>query len=198
VDTLQNHPVNYLSILNSAWTSLVPVICIIIGYFLSTYQKTSDRKIEYIYHQINDFYNPIVSCISKIENISSVTRELSLTASEGWKKLHERSPQPFYNHDEAFKPFEALIEYDKNQFLKEIMPLYKDILDIFTKNYYLADDKSKEFYGEYLKFIEIWNRHLTSPLPDDVYEIIIKNWPNTDLFFNHIKKQLNSLTKKIS
>lgn len=198
MDTLQNHPEAFLHILNTVWTSLVPVICIILGYLLSTCQKISDRKKEYIYRQIIEFYNPIVSCISKIENISSVRKELSEIASEGWKDLHERAPKPFYNHDEEFKPYKALIEYDNDQFLKEIIPLYKDILEIFTKKYYLADKKSKEFYRDYLKFIEIWNRNLVSSLPHEIYERIIKNWPKIDSFFDHIKKQLDSLTNRIS
>jgi hypothetical protein len=198
VQTVPSQSSTIIDLIKFILSLLGPIIGIVIGFILSRIHQSGEKKHEFHYRQINDLYSPLICCIIKIENIMSVQKELADYANEGWKNIHDKAPKPFFDHEKYFQPFKKLIEYDNRQQINEVIPLYREILDIFTNNYFLASNKSQVYYRDYLKFIEIWNRNLTEPFPDEVYEVIVENWPRIDLFFAHIKKEIAILTKAVS
>ncbi len=177
--------------------SLVTLFAVYLAYRFATSQARTKRNADLIEKQLQEFYSPIWGCIKRIRAQGALRADISQASSIGWQKVCARSPDPFLNHDEEFKPYKALIEYDNEKLSSEVMPLYDKALKIFTSKYWLSEDSTRPHYEELYRFIEIWHRYLDRSLPMDALNELEHSEEKLKPFYKEIEKIMIELKSNL-
>lgn len=120
-----------------------------------------------------------------------------MASEEAWKELCRRNPEPFIDNEEKYEPYGKIIEYNNRQLAEELIPLYKKMLEIFSKNYYLAEPKTSEYYGTLCEFIEIWDRSLSKAIPNEVAQKLDHREEKLYPFYDELENRIQELRSKI-
>jgi hypothetical protein len=178
-----------------------PLITLVAGYLGMIYglkQLRTQKKLEFIVRQLNEFYSPLLgyrkAIQAKIELISKVTD----AASEAWKEKSEREPTPFLDHEKEYQPFKKIIEYNNEQLKDELLPLYRKILEIFRENYWLAEDETRRWYSEVSDFVELWDRWITDNIPAPVIAKLNHSEERLAPFYTELEERFNILRSKLT
>lgn len=144
-----------------------PLLSGIVGaslvYYFGIRQISIKRHADFVERQLQEFYAPMAGWRKRIRSKSELRLRVSEAANQAWHEACESN-----GNEERFKPFKRIIEYDNDQFEREWMPLYRQMLDLFTDKYWLAAKDTRVFYQEYLEFVEIWERCLGEAIPGEV------------------------------
>ena len=73
------------------------------------------------------------------------------------------------------------------------MPAYTKLIDLFRENYWLAEPVTREFYGEVLEFVDIWNRWVEKALPGEVLKRLEHAEAKLTGFYEHIQSQHDAI-----
>jgi hypothetical protein len=141
------------------------------------HQARAAKALDFTERRVREFYSPMVGSIKRIRALSELRVEMSSAANAAWHQICERSPKRFLEHEKAFRPFKAIIDYENEQLYTEILPAYDRMVAIFTEHYWLADPETQEHYGPLCRFVEIWHRHKVTAIPFEVLvELNGKEW----------------------
>jgi len=79
--------------------------------------------------------------------------------------------------EQRWPQFEKIIEDDNRQWKEELLPLYRQMTDLFTAKMQFAESSTRQHFGELIEFTELWNRWLRGTLPG---ELLDKVGPNEE------------------
>ena len=149
-----------------------------VGYRFSLKRFKLEKRLDFICQQVTEFYSPLVGCRMRIRASSELRVELSGACGTAWKKICKEQPTPFLDHEKHFEPFKKQIEDENQRFPKYLLPLYDQMVDIFTKKYWLAENSTKEFYKPFCRYVELWHRFYDDAIPPRVLEEvrIVEKW----------------------
>lgn len=173
----------------------------LIVYVFGIRKLSIELRNAFIQKQMSEFYSPIAGYRKRIRARSEVRGKVSTAANEAWKELcapYSEANQPMLNHEELYAPFGKIIEYDNKQLREELMPLYRNILDLFTEKYWLADEDTRAYYQDFLEFVEIWERCLAEALPGEVILKLEHTEKNVLPFYEHVDRRLSALQEEIN
>lgn len=171
----------------------------LIVYYFGIRQISIKRHADFVERQLQEFYAPMAGWRKRIRVKSELRLRISGAANEAWLEICASNREAvMHDHDERFKPFRRIIEYDNDQFVRELMPLYRQMLDLFTDNYWLAARDTRGFYHEYLEFVEIWERILGAAIPVEVIKKLGHNEENLKTFYDHIESKLQQLQEEVA
>ena len=87
---------------------------------------------------------------------------------------------------------------ERRQFLEELLPKYREMLELFTTRYHLADANTRAFYPVFLEYVEIWNIGLAKAVSADVIRKLDhreqKNYP----FYEYLETKMQELQDEIA
>ena len=178
--------------------AIITLLAGYLGYCFSTRIARYNKFLDFKQKQITELYSPMIGCIKNIKAHSELRSELSSLANEAWQEICEFAPKPFLDHQNQFKPFEKLIEYDNEKFREELLPMYEKMLEIFTANYWLAEDSTKEYYSELCRFVELWHRWLGETLPREVLFKVQHTEERLTPFYADLEKHMLDLRTSIA
>ena len=173
----------------------------LIVYVFGIRKLSIELRNAFIQKQMSGFYSPIAGYRKRIRAKSEVRGKVSIVANEAWKELcvpYSEAKQPMHNHEELYAPFGKIIQYDNKQLREELMPLYRRILDLFTENYWLADEDTRAYYQDFLEFVEIWERFLAEALPSEVLLKLEHSEEDVLPFYEHVERRLSALQEEIN
>lgn len=177
--------------------ALITLMAVYLAYRFAIYQARIKRNADLIEKQLLEFYSPIWGCIKRIRAQGSLRAEISEASNTAWKKVCEGAPKPFLNHDEEFKPYKKLIEYDNEQLTGEVIPLYDKALEVFTTKFWLSEDTTRQYYEGFYRFVEIWHRYLNQSLPMDALKEIEHGENSLQEFYKDIEDNMIKLKFKL-
>jgi hypothetical protein len=180
------------TILSSLLSSVVGAVVV---YVFGIRNLSIQRRNAFIEKQLSEFYSPIAGFRKRISAKSELREKISFAANESWQEVCVNSTTQ--NNSELFAPYKSIIEYDNSQFIDELMPLYRKMLDVFTEKYWLADEDTRAFHKDFIEFIEIWERFLAKALPGDVIKKLGHTEKNIYPFYEHVEKKLSELQKEV-
>jgi hypothetical protein len=134
----------------------------------------------------------------RIRASSELRIELSRGCDTAWRKICDEQPHPFLEHEKHFEPFKKQIEDENQRFPKYLLPLYDQMVDIFTKNFWLAEASTKEFYKPFCRYVELWHRFYDDAIPLRGLDEVTINEKDLLPFYEDIEKNLDLLTKELS
>ena len=169
--------------------------------FKAELQKTREketRQLAFIERQLEEFYSPMIGCLRKIQAKSQLRYEIDKASEVAWQKICEEHPKPFLDHEKYFEPFKKTIEYNNQQLRDEIIPLYDQMVSIFTDKYWLAIASTRRWYSELSAFIDLWYRWLDKSLPSEVVKEMGHTEAQLKPFYEDLENQLEELQKQLS
>jgi hypothetical protein len=169
--------------------------------FKAELQKVRDqeaRQFILAQRQLEEFYSPMIGCLRRIRARSSLRLDLSKISDTAWQEICKEHPYPFLDHDNYFEPFKKMIEYDNKQLRDEIIPLYEQMLSIFTQKYWLAFPSTRQWYSQLNTFVDLWNRWLDRSIPTEVIQKMDHTEENLKPFYEDLEKQLKELHMKLT
>ena len=179
-------------------TLLAAVLGARAGYRFALRRFKFEKQLEFINRQVTEFYSPLVGCRTRIRASSELRVELSRGCNTAWRKICDEQPQPFLEHEKHFEPFKKQIEDENQRFPKYLLPLYDQMVDIFTKNFWLAEDSTKEFYKPFCRYVELWHRFYDDAIPPRVLEEVTIDEKDLLPFYEKIENNLSHLRKELS
>jgi hypothetical protein len=180
-----------------------PLLSGIVGaslvYYFGIRQISIKRHADFVERQLQEFYAPIAGWRKRIRLKSELRLRVSGVANEAWHEICKSyGDAVMHDHEERFKPFKHIIEYDNDQFERELMPLYRQILELFTDKYWLATKETRGFYEQYLEFVEIWERYLGAAIPGEVIKKLGHSEETVKPFYDHIENKLQQLQEEVA
>ena len=132
---------------------LCVLFAVYLAYRFANTQARTKRGVELIEKQLLDFYSPMFGCIKRIHAQGALRIELSEAADAAWRKICDCHPKSFVDHEKELEPYKKLIEYENEQLSAKIIPLYDRMLEIFTANFWLAEDSTRAHYEQFYQFV---------------------------------------------
>lgn len=176
---------------------IIPGVMLFAGYWLSSRGEKNKNNREFIEKQIAEFYSPMLGLRKKIVVLSELRVDISKATDESWKET-VKDKTVGWNSDDAFIPYEKSIEYDNQQLREKIIPLYDQMVNLFTQKYWLANESTKQWYNELIRFVEIWHRWLLKSIPTESLQDLDHKESRLHPFYKNLEEELNKLTKMIS
>lgn len=184
--------------LPSLFTLLAVIIGARIGYRFSLRRFKIEKRLDFVRQQVTNFYSPLIGCRMRIRSSSELRVELSRGCNVAWRKICDEQPQPFFDHEKHFEPFKRQLEDENQRFPKCLLPLYDQMVDIFTKNFWLAEDSTKEFYKPFCRYVELWHRFYDDAIPPRVLEEVTIDENDLLPFYADLQKNLNQLRNELA
>ena len=185
-----------------AASAIAGLLGVVIGAWLTASREQTQRKLKFIETQLSMFYSPLLGIKNTIHRNAEIRETLQSIAQEKWALLcaetedFDVESKQKLTTDKGLQ-FKQLIEYDDTKFEVELMPLYQEMLEVFRKNYWLADEKTRTFYPTLLQFVEVWNRNLKGALPYEVWMGLDHKEAHLAGFYEHLELRHNQLRKKL-
>ena len=178
--------------LRNFWTNWGSCWC-----WLTSKREQTQRKLKFIENQLSLFYSPLLGIKNAIHRNAEIRETLQEIAQEQWALLSAQDsldPEALKKLTaDKWPSFRNLIEYDDHKFEVEIFPLYREMLDCFRKNLWLADEETRNFYPVLLQFVEVWNRNLNDALPYEVWKALDHKEAKLADFYEHLQKRHDEL-----
>lgn len=192
----------YVGLLNNLIDLLKIVLpAFLVGYFGYRYgirQMMKQKRLEFVERQLREFYSPMIGCLKKIKAKSELRYEISKASDPAWQKICDEHPKPFTDHEKYFEPFRKSILHDNKQLREELIPLYDEMVSIFTENLWLVNSVTKKWYPELSRFVDLWHRWLDESIPAEVIQEMDHTEERLEPFYQDLENQLEELQKELS
>jgi hypothetical protein len=156
------------------------------------------RQLRFVERQMEEFYSPMIGCLKKIQAKSLLRVEIDRASEAAWREICAKHPQPFLDHEKYFEPFMKSIRYNNEELRKEILPLYDEMVTIFTEKYWLANSTTQQWFSELSAFASLWHRWLDESIPPEVVKEIGHNEDQLRPFYEDLQAQIAILHKRLS
>lgn len=167
----------YTSLLSSVASGLIGAAVV---YYFGLKQRTKERRFSFLEKQLTEFYAPLAGLRKQIRIKSELRNKI----------------QNSYSSDDP--GIEATIEYHNQQFKKELLPKYREMLDLFTTKYHLAYPETRNLYPLFLEYVEIWNMHLAKAISGEVIGELEHGEEKIKPFYEHLEQKMQQLQDEIA
>lgn len=159
-----------------------------LGAWLTLAGQEKQRRIAFNERQLRELYAPLLAARKEIEVIGMIRVKFSSAADTAWRELvHGRSVEVVENlMDKRFPSFKAIIDYNNDQFMAVVLPLYKKMREVFRENMWLAFPETLDYWSPFIEFIDQWDRFLADSIPIEVHEIVKVEEAGLQLFYAHL------------
>lgn len=173
---------------------------ILIGAWMTGRSQKKERQIQRFRAQLDEFYAPLLGMRSAIKAKSILRQKLHEIAGVAWQDLFLGTTQAIEKqriHDENRSRFESILAYSDKQLKDELIPLYREMVDLFTKKMAFAESSTRTHFDKLVEFVEIWNRYLMDPFPHEVSEKLDHSEKALYPFYDDILLHFERLTKAL-
>jgi hypothetical protein len=119
---------------------------------------------------MREFYSPMLGLRTHISSLSELRERIEDATQEvlappiGPGLPPERSPEAY----EKREKHAGAVEYDNEQFRTVLLPLYEEMLRVFSEKFWLADADVQQQYAKLVEYVELWKRLLAKAIPPKV------------------------------
>lgn len=168
-------------------------------YYFGIRQLAKQRSGDFRKEQLSQFYAPLAGMRKQVRAKSELRLKVSQAANAAWHEVCEQYRGGImHDHEERYAPFKKIIEYENGQLKSELLPIYREMLKLFTERYHLADAETRQFYPSFVEFVEIWNRWIAEALPGEVLEKLNHDEQHVLPFYEHLEERLATLQAEIT
>lgn len=171
---------------------------VLAGAWLTSRREQTQRKLKFIESQLSQFYSPLLGIKNTIHRNSELRETLHAIASEQWALISTSTcandpEDKKILMDRKWPRFKNLVDYDDQKFETELFPLYQEMIEIFRRNYWLADEETRTYFPTLLQYVEVWNRNLNDALPFEVWNALDHKEARLVAFYEHLEEKHNEL-----
>lgn len=174
-------------------------ISALVVYYFGIRQLAKQRSSDFRKEQLSQFYAPLAGMRKQVRAKSELRLKVSQAANAAWQEICEQYRGAImHDHEDRYAPFRKIIEYENTQLESELLPIYREMLKLFTERYHLAETETREFYDSFVEFVEIWNRWMAEALPGEVLEKLNHGEEHVLPFYEHLEKRVATLQSEIT
>ena len=149
------------------------LIGVAVGAWMTGRHQASERRYRYLLQQLTEFYSPMLGMREQIRIKSEIRLKISNAAGTAWPELVADAQEAGLDavqelQEKRWPGFERIIEYENRQFEQETLPLYRQMLQLFTAKSHPAEASTRSHHSQLIEFVEIWDRWLGAALPPEV------------------------------
>lgn len=185
-------PDNSLETIKFVVSVVAPVVIGWLGLQYGLRQLKEEKRLAYIEKQLSEFYSPLLGLHKEIRAKSDLRVKIQKVGGEIWKENVQDGLHP------SIESVEKEIEYDNRQLNEEFVPMYRHMLEIFRKNYWLAEPETKEHYSTLVEYVEGWNRTLVGGVSGETMQRIGHTEANLKPFYEELEKRTEILRRVLS
>lgn len=188
-----------LQIADVAVPALSGLVGVVVGGWLTGRSQRKERRHAWLRRQLDEFYSPMLGLRERILAKSTSRLKVSQAADSAWSKLYDgasvqRQIQLEKEHGDKFG---EMITYNNKQLFEELLPLYRKMVDYFSANIGLAEPATRAYFGEFVHFVDIWDRSETGDLPADVSRELGQNEKIWYPFYNDLSDNVQRLQDEL-
>lgn len=195
-----------LEIIRWVGSIVVPAISgligVIIGAWLTGRRDKKQHRLLFIEQQLKEFYSPMLGLRKEIIMRSELRLKIHDAAGAAWQELCEQAKE---SGDEALglvslkrsPEFKKIIDYDNKQLQEELLPAYRQMVELFRTKLWLAESDTQIYYQLLTEFIELWERWLSEAIPSEVMNLLGHTEDQLKPFYKHIQEKHDKLREII-
>ena len=158
------------------------------------------RRHQFIERQIREFYAPLVGLRRGIRTKSEFRLRISEATHAVWTELSNGlSVEASLELSNSRGPeFEKITKYDNKQLGGELLPDYRQMVEIFKTHGWLAEESTLKHYPALIEFVELWNRSEAGTLPWEVIERIGHHESKLTPLYDDIEEHIGRLRELLA
>ncbi|WP_315766890.1 MULTISPECIES: hypothetical protein [unclassified Bradyrhizobium] len=147
------------------------------------------QRVAFVKQQLEQFYGPLLAARREIKARSELRVRLQEALIE---------PPAVGDIDAHVRAMDANVD-DENQTFREVMmPRYREMISIFRDKMWLAEPATREFFGELIEFVDVWDKILNKKLPNWIASRINHTEANLHPLYAHLEETHDRLRREVS
>jgi hypothetical protein len=148
-----------------------------LGGIIALRSQKRERRQRFICEQLSEFYAPMLGCRERLKARGELRLKIHTVAGSEWARLAEQTREIGMDalrelEEKRWPEFQRIIEYDNKQLEESDIPVYRQMLDLFTAKMHFAEPSTRAHLPALVEFIGLWERFLTGNLPHEVATLI--------------------------
>lgn len=164
--------------------AIAAIVGVVVGGLITIWNDRRKARLEYARQQLSDFYSPILSLRRHIRALSELRKTIGDVANGLYLSDMER-----HTREERAKALNGMVEFDNEQMKSILLPMYRQMLDIFRQKYWLAEPEVQEHYAALAEYVELWQRNFDKTIPGDVLVAMRVEERKLDPLYHSLEKQ---------
>ncbi|MCI0628919.1 MAG: hypothetical protein L0387_45950 [Acidobacteria bacterium] len=200
---------NSLELARWALSIAVPALAgffgVLVGAWLTSKREERQRRFAFLERQLRDFYSPLLGLRSEIRKKGELRVRISGAANTEWQRLcaqmrdTARAEENLERLQKEKGPqFDAIINYNNEQFAKDILPAYRRMLSVFRDNLWLAEAETRLYFERLLEFVDLWERWIAHSIPHEVVQNLGHSEESLHPFYDHLEKKHDELRQRLA
>jgi hypothetical protein len=189
-----------LSLVSSIIAACAGLGGVFVGGVMLNWSQAKELRQARIREKLDKFYSPLLGIRMHILATSEVRQKLHSIAQAEWAALFRGidSPGEKARIVETRDPeFKAIFEHSGGQVKEELVPLYNELVRLFTANMQFAEESTRKYFGDLVEFVELWNRQNKTPLPREVVIAINHNENKIYPLYADLETQFQALRREL-
>jgi hypothetical protein len=195
------------------WTDLIRLIVsglvggiggVVLSGWLAGKREQYQRRHAFVERQLRDLYSPLLGLRAEIRVRSEFRVKVHAVADRVWRGLVEEArqrggPEATRQLGQAKSAeFDRIISYDNERLMEDLLPAYRQMVNLLRENMWLADGDTRQYFGALIEFIEIWDRWIAKALPAEVAEALDHSEETLHPFYDHLARRHDELRDKLA
>lgn len=155
-------------------------------------QIKEERRLTFVEKQLSEFYSPLLGLHKEIRAKSELRVKIEEAGGKLWNEGVAAGLPP------SIEPTEKEIAYNNKQLRDEFLPMYREMLAIFRKGYWLAEPETRNFYADLVEYVEGWTRWEAGGVPPAVMQKIGHTEEKLRPFYNELTERTDVLRKELA
>jgi hypothetical protein len=191
------------SFLTPIFTAVAGLVGVALGGAIALYGKKRQRADEHIQRQLSEFYAPLHGIRRRILAKSELRVKSSGAHGAAWAELlagprATGDPELLKKTvEEKWPAFEEAQKYSEREWVQDIVPLYRKMVDLFTEKMWLAEPSTRQHFQTLVEFVEIWNRYLGGGIAPEALATLGHDENKVKPLYEDVAEHVESLTRKI-
>lgn len=170
-------------------------------------REKAARQMAFKKQQLEEFYGPLLAAHKEIRARGELrvrlqqvvdaqhTEDLLDAGASGGAARHDRINAATDTHIPAIV---TNIQEEGQTFRDVLMPRYRSMIDIFRDKMWLAEPETRDYFGQLVEFVDVWDKILADKLPRSVAPAINHTEANLAPFYAHLEEVHDRLRREIS
>src|ERR1035438_2432724 len=159
-----------------------------VGGIIVSHNQKKERQQRFIRDQLTEFYAPLLGMRERLRAGGEIRVKVRNAAGTEWPRLVEEAREHSFDRlreleEQRWPEYARIIEDDNRKLEAEDIPLYHQMMDLFTSKTHLAEPSTRQHFGALVEFVELWERCLRGALPGEVVRRIGPDEENLSAFY---------------
>jgi hypothetical protein len=153
---------------------------VLIGGLIASRNQKVERRQRFIRDQLTEFYAPLLGLRERVRAYGKIRVKVNDAAGAAWPLLMEEARRRGIEHlaemeEKLWPGYQKIIDDHNEQLKKELIPMYRQMVDVFTARMQFAEPSTRGYFGELVEFAELWQRYVSDALPGTVAERVVQS-----------------------